>query len=76
MGLYSDAFVFLGATGYLAYKKIFPALQAMIRRSRFDIPIIGVAKRDWTSVSKGKQAPGFVVALWTKRGRGKKGDEA
>ena len=49
MNLYSDAFVFFGATGDLAYKKIFPALQAMIRRGRFDIPIIGVAKRDWTS---------------------------
>ncbi len=47
--LYSDALVFFGATGDLAYKKIFPALQAMIRRGRFDIPIIGVAKRDWTS---------------------------
>jgi len=49
VNLYSDAFVFFGATGDLAYKKIFPALQAMIRRGRFDIPIIGVAKRDWTS---------------------------
>ncbi|MFB3887183.1 MAG: glucose-6-phosphate dehydrogenase [Thermodesulfobacteriota bacterium] len=45
----SDAFVFFGATGDLAYKKIFPALQAMIRRGRLDMPIIGVAKRDWTS---------------------------
>src|SRR5512143_3828869 len=49
MNLSSDAFVFFGATGDLAYKKIFPALQALIRRGRFDIPIIGVAKRDWTS---------------------------
>jgi glucose-6-phosphate 1-dehydrogenase len=40
----SDAFVFLGATGDLAFKKIFPALQAMIRRGRLDIPIIGVAR--------------------------------
>jgi len=40
----SDAFVFFGATGDLAYKQIFPALQAMIRRSHFDLPIIGVAK--------------------------------
>jgi glucose-6-phosphate 1-dehydrogenase len=47
--LYSDAFVFFGATGDLAYKKIFPALQAMIRRGRFDMPIIGAARRDWTS---------------------------
>ena len=40
----SDAFVFFGATGDLAYKQIFPALQAMIRRSHFNMPIIGVAR--------------------------------
>jgi glucose-6-phosphate 1-dehydrogenase len=40
----SDAFVFFGATGDLAYKQIFPALQAMIRRGHFDMPIIGVAR--------------------------------
>jgi glucose-6-phosphate 1-dehydrogenase len=45
----SDAFVFFGATGDLAYKKIFPALQAMFRRERFDMPIIGVARREWNS---------------------------
>ena len=46
---HSDAFVFFGATGDLAYKKIFPALQAMTRRGHLDMPVIGVAKRDWTS---------------------------
>ena len=40
----SDAFVFFGATGDLTYKQIFPALQAMIRRGHFDMPIIGVAR--------------------------------
>jgi glucose-6-phosphate 1-dehydrogenase len=40
----SDAFVFLGATGDLAFKKIFPALQTMIRRGHLDIPIIGMAR--------------------------------
>ena len=40
----SDAFVFFGATGDLAYKKIFPALQAMIRRGQLDMPVIGVAR--------------------------------
>jgi glucose-6-phosphate 1-dehydrogenase len=44
----SDAFVFFGASGDLAYKKIFPALQAMIRRDGMDIPIIGVARSGWT----------------------------
>ncbi|RYZ07592.1 MAG: glucose-6-phosphate dehydrogenase [Myxococcales bacterium] len=42
--LASDAFVFFGATGDLAYKKIFPALQSMIRRGKLNIPVIGVAK--------------------------------
>jgi glucose-6-phosphate 1-dehydrogenase len=43
----SDALVLFGATGDLAYKKIFPALQAMIRRGHLDIPVIGVAKAGW-----------------------------
>src|SRR6266496_4412119 len=44
---HSDALVFFGATGDLAYKKIFPALQAMLRRGRLDVPVIGVAKAGW-----------------------------
>src|ERR1700741_3945795 len=43
----SDAFVFFGATGDLAYKKIFPALQAMVKRGHLDVPVIGVARPDW-----------------------------
>jgi glucose-6-phosphate 1-dehydrogenase len=43
----SDALVFFGATGDLAYKKIFPALQAMIRHHHLDVPVIGVAKAGW-----------------------------
>jgi len=43
----SEALVFFGATGDLAYKQIFPALQAMIRRDRFDLPIVAVAKAGW-----------------------------
>jgi glucose-6-phosphate 1-dehydrogenase len=43
----SDAFVFFGATGDLAYKKIFPALQAMIKRGTLTVPVIGVAKSGW-----------------------------
>ena len=44
---HSDALVFFGATGDLAYKKIFPALQAMIKHGRLDVPVIGVAKAGW-----------------------------
>src|SRR5271169_3569547 len=43
----SDAFVFFGATGDLAYKKIFPALYAMLRRDGFNIPIVGMARAGW-----------------------------
>ncbi len=44
---HSDALVFFGATGDLAYKKIFPALQALIKRGHLDVPVIGVAKAGW-----------------------------
>jgi glucose-6-phosphate 1-dehydrogenase len=44
---HSDALVFFGATGDLAYKKIFPALQAMVKRGHLEVPVIGVAKAGW-----------------------------
>jgi glucose-6-phosphate 1-dehydrogenase len=43
-----DALVFFGATGDLAYKKIFVALQLLVRRGRLDVPIVGVAKSGYT----------------------------
>ena len=43
----SDALVFFGATGDLAYKKIFPSLQAMLKRGNLEVPVIGVAKAGW-----------------------------
>ena len=43
----SDALVFFGATGDLAYKKVFPALQQMVKHGRLDVPVIGVAKAGW-----------------------------
>ena len=45
---HADTLVFFGATGDLAYKKIFPALQAMVRRGRLNVPVIGVARAGWT----------------------------
>ena len=45
--LQSDALVFFGATGDLAYKKIFPSLQAMLKRGHLNVPVIGVAKAGW-----------------------------
>jgi len=43
----SDALVFFGATGDLAYKKIFPSLQAMVKRGHLNVPVVGVAKAGW-----------------------------
>jgi len=40
----SDAFVFFGATGDLAFRQVFPALQALIRRGHFNGTIVGVAR--------------------------------
>ena len=45
--VHSDALVFFGATGDLAYKKIFPALQGMIKHGTLNVPVIGVAKANW-----------------------------
>ena len=46
--LRSDALVFFGASGDLAYKKIFPALQAMARRGKLNCRVVGVSKSSWT----------------------------
>jgi glucose-6-phosphate 1-dehydrogenase len=44
----SDALVFFGITGDLAYKKIFPALHALVRREKLTVPIVGVARSGWS----------------------------
>jgi glucose-6-phosphate 1-dehydrogenase len=44
----ADALVFFGATGDLAYKKIFPALYGMAHHGHLDVPVIAVAKSGWT----------------------------
>lgn len=45
---HADALIFFGVTGNLAYKQIFPALQAMIQHGHLDVPIIGVARQPWS----------------------------
>ncbi len=45
----SDAFDFFGATGDLAHKKIFPTLQSMVKHGTLNVPIIGVARSNWTT---------------------------
>jgi glucose-6-phosphate 1-dehydrogenase len=44
---HADALVFFGATGDLASKKIFPALQSLVRHQRLNVPVIGVANAGW-----------------------------
>src|SRR6202043_4055878 len=68
-----DALVFFGATGDLAYKKIFPALQAMVKRGTLDVPIIGVAKAGWNldqlktrAKDSLEQHGGLDAAAWEK----------
>jgi len=47
VGDHSDALVFFGATGDLAYKQIFPALAALVARGKLTVPVVGVAKAGW-----------------------------
>src|SRR4051812_5569787 len=57
----SDALVFFGATGDLAYKKIFPALQSMVRRGRREVRVIGVAKGGWSRDARAPRAGASIV---------------
>ena len=70
---HSDALVFFGATGDLAFKKIFPALQSMVKRGTLTIPVIGVAKAGWNldqfhqrAQSSLEQHGGIDPAAWEK----------
>jgi glucose-6-phosphate 1-dehydrogenase len=58
----SDALVFFGITGDLAYKKIFPALQGLVRRGRLNVPVIGVARSDLTNEGLIERARASVTA--------------
>lgn len=55
-GRQADAFVFFGATGDLAYKKIFPALHHLTHGGRLDVPVIGVARGGWNLERLGERA--------------------
>jgi glucose-6-phosphate 1-dehydrogenase len=70
---HSDALVFFGATGDLAYKKIFPALQSMIKRGNLNVPVVGVAKAGWNldqfkarAKDSLEQHGGLDAAAWEK----------
>lgn len=62
----SDALVIFGATGDLAYKKIFPALQGLARRGQLDAPVVGVARSGWNL----EQLKGRVLESLAACGRG------
>ena len=64
----SDALVFFGATGDLAYKQIFPALLAMVARDGLDMPIIGVAHAGWSLDQLRQRARDSVAAAAQKGG--------
>jgi glucose-6-phosphate 1-dehydrogenase len=57
----SDALVFFGATGDLAYKQIFPALQRLVRRGELDVPVVGVAKAGWNLERLREQARASIA---------------
>jgi len=57
----SDALVFFGATGDLAFKKIFPSLQSMAKRGTLDVPVIGVAREEWTLEELHERAKESVI---------------
>jgi glucose-6-phosphate 1-dehydrogenase len=62
----ADALVFYGATGDLAFKKIFPALLGMVRRGVLQVPVVGVAKQGWNLEQLRKRASDSIE----KHGRG------
>jgi glucose-6-phosphate 1-dehydrogenase len=58
----ADAFVFFGATGDLAYEQIFPALQALTQHGHLSMPVIGVAKPEWTVQQLRERARDSITA--------------
>ncbi|HEX8778840.1 MAG TPA: glucose-6-phosphate dehydrogenase, partial [Rhodanobacter sp.] len=66
----SDALVFFGATGDLAYKQIFPALLAMVARDGLDVPVIGVAHAGWSLEQLRQRARDSVAEAAKKAGKG------
>jgi glucose-6-phosphate 1-dehydrogenase len=70
---HSDALVFFGATGDLIFKKVFPSLYAMEQRGHLKVPVIGVARSDWTiekfrarALASVKKQDGFDAAALDK----------
>ena len=66
----SDALVFFGATGDLAYKQIFPSLLGLVRDEGLNVPIIGVAKAGWNLDQLKARASRQPAAAWRWRPEG------
>jgi glucose-6-phosphate 1-dehydrogenase len=58
----ADALVIFGVTGDLAFKQIFPALQAMAKKGHLDMPVVGVAREPWTAAQLLERAQKSVSA--------------
>ena len=71
----SDAFVFFGATGDLAYKQIFPAILQLVQKGQLDVPIIGVAKSGW-DLAKLKERARASIEASVKGSKDSKFDQA
>ena len=58
----ADALVLFGATGDLAKRKLFPALYHLERTGVLDVPVIGVARSDWTDDGFREHASEAILA--------------
>ena len=58
----ADAFLLFGATGDLAKKKLWPALYELTTEGRMDMPIVGIARSDWTDSQMAERARESVRA--------------
>ena len=58
----SDAIVFFGATGDLAFQQIFPALLGLVRDENLSVPIVGIARSGWTLEQLRARARDSLVA--------------
>lgn len=65
--IHSDALVFFGATGDLAYEQIFPSLLGLVRDEGLDVPIVGVAKSGWGLDQLKNRAKDSMARLTTRR---------
>jgi len=58
----ADALVLFGATGDLAKRKLFPALYHLEQDRLLDVPVIGVARSDWTDEGFRRHAREAIIA--------------